>query len=154
MLGSLDHLHNKPCGVHQGAQCDRASLAQNFFYGGMHLSTPEVNENRCIDGIVSCEFPIVSYTAAALYKCFAYDETWFRLLSYLLFSIGSLALFLLLKRWLNTVLSFALVLLIQAAPVMLFYSANFLPDIAALGLVFIAWHLIFWSTSPTPFDLM
>ncbi len=151
LLGSLDHLHNKPCGVHQGAQCDRASLAQNFFYGGMHLSTPEVNENRCIDGIVSCEFPIVSFTAAGLYKCFGYDETWFRLLSYLLFSIGALALFLLFKRWLNTLLSFVLVMLIQAAPVMLFYSANFLPDIAALGLALSAWYFIFLVYIPHPF---
>jgi len=139
-------------GVHQSAQCDRASLAQNFYYGGMVLSQPEVNENRCIDGIVSCEFPIISYTAAGIYKALGYNEAYFRLLTYLLFSIGALALFLLFKRWLNTLISFALVFLLQASPVMLFYSANFLPDMGALGLALLAWYLIFLVYIPHPYQ--
>jgi hypothetical protein len=129
--------------VHQSAQCDRASLAQNFYYNGFRFLYPEVNEDRCTDGIVSCELPFTNYLAACLYKLFGYDEFWFRLLSYVFISLGMYALFLMFRLYLNAVASFLLVLLINCSPVILFYSANFLPDITSLGLVFVAWFLFF-----------
>lgn len=141
--GIFDHLHELPRGVHQGAQCDRASLAQNYYYGGMNFLYPEVNEDRCIDGIVSCELPLTPYLSAALYQLFGYDEIWFRLLSFALFSLGMFALFLLFKTQMNQLNALLLVITIQCSPILMFYAANFIPDISALGLSLIAVFLFF-----------
>lgn len=130
-------------GVHQSAQCDRLSLAQNYYYNGFRFFYPEVNENRCIDGIVSCEFPIMSYLAAGLFKIGSYNEFYFRLLSFLVFSLGVFALYLLLIRYFNPFISLILITLFNASPIVLFYANNFLPDIASLGLSLCAWYFFF-----------
>ncbi len=139
-------------GVHQSAQCDRASLAQNYYYGGMHFFYPEVNENRCIDGIVSCELPLPSFLAASVYKVFGYDEFYFRLITYLFFSAGMFALFLLFNSRINLITSMALVLILQLSPILLFYGANFIPDICSLGLTFIAWYCFFKRHIQHPYE--
>ncbi len=137
--------------VHQGAQCDRASLAQNYFHNGFHFLYPEVNENRCHDGIVACELPLMSYSAALLYKLFYYDEIWFRLLNFIVLSIGFFSLFKLLKRYVHWVLALVLIVLFFHSSILLFYSNSFLPDTASLGLILIAWYLFFKQFIPHPF---
>lgn len=136
--------------VHQGAQCDRASLAQNFYYNGFNILYPEVNENRCNDGIVSCEFPIISYTAALAYKLFGYNEFYFRTISFLIYSLGIWGLFLLFKRNTNTSIAMFLVLLVCSSPILLFYSNNFIPDISSFGFILFAWYLFFKLFIPHP----
>lgn len=150
--GVFQHFHKLPMGVHQSAQCDRASLAQNYYYGGMHFFYPEVNENRCIDGIVSCELPLPSFLAASVYKVFGYDEFYFRLITYLFFSAGMFALFLLFNSRINSITSMALVLTLQLSPILLFYGANFIPDICSLGLAFIAWYCFFKRHIQHPYE--
>lgn len=130
-------------GVHQGAQCDRASLAQNFYYGGFKFLYPEVNENRCIDGIVSCEFPLTSYLAAGLYATFGYDELWFRLLTLTFAAGGLFSLFLLLRRYVNEITALLMVMTLQFSPIFIFYTAGFIPDMSSLGLSLLAWFLFF-----------
>ena len=142
-IGRFDSFNKPPMGVHQSAQCDRLSLAQNYYYNGFRFFYPEVNENRCIDGIVSCEFPLMSYLAAGLFKIGSYNELYFRLLSFLVFSFGIYALFLLLLRYFNPFISLALIGLFNASPIVLFYANNFLPDIASLGLALCAWYFFF-----------
>ena len=137
-------------GVHQSAQCDRASIAQNYYYGGFKFLYPEVNEHRCIDGIVSCEMPLSAFLSAGLYKVFSYDEFYFRLLTYLFFSLGMMALFFMFLERMGHLLSMAFVLLIQMSPIVLFYCNNFLPDTTSLGLAFISWFLFFKLYIPHP----
>lgn len=149
--GIFDHLHELPRGVHQGAQCDRASLAQNYYYGGMKFLYPEVNEDRCIDGIVSCELPLTPYLSAALYHLFGYDEFWFRLLSFCFFSLGMFGLFLLFRSRTNDFTSLLLVLTLQCSPILMFYAANFLPDISALGLSLMGLFLFYRSHFSHPY---
>jgi hypothetical protein len=141
--GIFEHLHELPRGVHQGAQCDRASLAQNYYYGNFKFLYPEVNEDRCIDGIVSCELPLTPFLSALLYKTFGYDEFWFRSLSFTFFSIGMFGLYLLFRTRMNDLVSFLLVLTLQCSPILMFYAANFIPDISALGLSFLVFFLFF-----------
>lgn len=117
----------------------------------MKFLYPEVNENRCIDGIVSCELPLTPYLSAALYKVFSYDEFWFRLLSFVFFSLGMFALFLWLKTRMNSIVSFLLVCLLQCSPILMFYAANFLPDITALGLSLMALYLFTRLYLPHPY---
>ncbi len=138
-------------GVHQGAQCDRASLAQNYYYNGLRFFYPEVNETFCGDGIVSVEMPLPSYFAAILYKFFGYNEQWFRLLTFTFFTIGMYALFLWFKLYFKTLTAFALLLIINSSPIILFYSISFLPDIVSLSLVLVAWYLFFRQHISHPF---
>lgn len=147
-VDALRHFHKLPMGVHQGAQCDRASLAQNYYYNGFRFLYPEVNETRCIDGIVSCEMPLTNYLAACLYKVFGYDEFWFRLLTFIFLSAGMFALLQLFRLWLNAIAAFLLVLLINSSPVILFYGPNFLPDASSLGLMLAGWYLFFRQHIP------
>lgn len=151
LAGIFSHMHELPRSVHQSAQCDRASLAQNYYYGGFRFLYPEVNEHRCVDGIVSCELPFTNYLAAFLYKLFGYDETWFRLLSFICISAGMYALFLLFRLFMNTLASFLLLLLLNSSPILLFYGANFIPDSSSLGLMLSAWYLFFRMHVPHVF---
>lgn len=130
-------------GVHQSAQCDRASLAQNYFYNGFNFFYPEVNENRCEDGIVSCELPIISYCAAISYRLFGYDEFWFRLITFFVFTVGIFALFNWIKNYSNSLISYVLIVLLCSSPILLFYANSFLPDIPSFGLILIAFYLFF-----------
>jgi 4-amino-4-deoxy-L-arabinose transferase-like glycosyltransferase len=142
-VGHFEHFILPPMGVHQSAQCDRASLAQNYYYNGLNFFYPEVNENRCDDGIVSCELPLMSYIAAMGYKLFGYHEFIFRILTFLIFTLGVFSLFNLFKRYTNVLMAYLLIVFLCSSPILLFYANSFLPDAASLGLILIAFYLFF-----------
>ncbi len=132
-----------PFGVHQGAQCDRASLALNYHQQSMNFFYPQVHETRCVDGHVSCEMPLPPYLAAICYKLFGFNHLWYRLLSYLFFIIGVVSLFLLLSLYLNKFTSAILIGIIWSSPILTFYSNSFLPDTFSFGLIGLAWFYFF-----------
>jgi 4-amino-4-deoxy-L-arabinose transferase-like glycosyltransferase len=142
-VGRFEHFNSPPMGVHQSAQCDRASLAQNYFYNGFNLFYPEVNETRCTDGIVSCEFPIISYLSAISYQLFGYHEINFRIITFLLYTLGMWALFKWVRRYSNIIIASTLIVLFNSSPILLFYANNFIPDAASLGLALMAIYLFF-----------
>ena len=143
LIGGFNHFNERPKGVHQGAQCDRASIALNYYHNGLNLLYPEVHENRCKDGIVSCEFPLSNYLTAVVYKCLKYDEKYFRILTFLFVSIGMYALLLLLTLYIKTLAAYLLLFILNTSPILLFYASNFIPDASALGLSLAAWYLFF-----------
>jgi hypothetical protein len=151
LIGGFNHFNERPKGVHQGAQCDRASIALNYYHNGLNLLYPEVHENRCKDGIVSCEFPLSNYLTAVIYKGLKYDEKYFRILTFLFVSIGMYALFLLLKLYIKTLPAYLLLFILNASPILLFYASNFIPDASALGLSLAAWYLFFRLYIPHPY---
>jgi len=150
LIGGFSHFNERPMGVHQGAQCDRASIALNYYYN-LNLLYPEVHENRCKDGIVSCEFPLSNYLTAVLYKCFKYDEKYFRILTFIFVSIGMYTLFLLFTLYIKTIPAYLLLFILNASPILLFYASNFIPDASALGLSLSAWYLLFRLYIPHPY---
>lgn len=143
IIGGFNHFNERPKGVHQGAQCDRASIALNYYHNGLNLLYPEVHENRCKDGIVSCEFPLSNYLTAILYKCLNDDEKYFRILTFIFISFGMFGLYKLFRIYLKSLSAYILVFIINASPILLFYATNFLPDASALGLSLVAWYLFF-----------
>ncbi len=150
-IGGLSHFNERPKGVHQGAQCDRASIALNYYHNGLNLLYPEVHENRCKDGIVSCEFPLTNYLTAIVYKCINDDEKYFRILTFIFVSLGMYGLFLLFGLYVKSVIAYILLFLLNASPILLFYAANFIPDASALGLSLVAWYLFFRLFIPHPY---
>lgn len=150
-VGIIKTMNEPPRGVHQGAQCDRASIALNYYENGMNFFFPEVHETRCIDGIVSCEMPLTNYLAAMLYQLFGFNHFWFRVLTLTFLLIGLFFLHQLFCLYIKPIVSYFLIGIINASPILLFYSNNFVPDTAALGLILVAWYLFFRAFIPHHF---
>ncbi len=150
-IGVVKTLNEPPRGVHQGAQCDRASIALNYYENGMNFLLPEVHETRCVDGIVSCEMPFTNYLAAVLYHLFGFDHFWFRVLTLTFLLIGLFFLHQLFCLFVKPIVSYFLIGIINSSPILLFYSNSFIPDTAALGLIFVSWYLFFRAFVPHSF---
>lgn len=135
----------RPQSVHKWRQSDCASIALNYYQGGMKFFQPETH-NLTSDGGTSgkastSEVPILYYTVAALYKVFGYNESVFRILNTLLFFLGLFYLFRLLNYLLKDGFwSITISILIFTSPVLVFYGNNFLSNSSALAFSIIGWY--------------
>jgi hypothetical protein len=106
--------------------------------------THSLSSDNNTTGYAAGEFPLLYYSVAALYKIFGPHEAVFRIFNMLIFFSGLYALFrtclILLKDTLSPVL---VVLLIFSSPAAAYYGCNFLPDSAALAMVFWGWFFFF-----------
>ncbi len=133
----------RPQSVHQWAQCDRASVALNYYQHGMDFFTPRVHNLDNGTGITGMEFPLMNYSVAILYKIFGYHEFLYRLLELLIFSAGLYGVFYIARHYLQHAgMSLAILLIYGSIPLLAFYTANFLPDIISLSFVLIAWSFL------------
>lgn len=138
-------IFKRPQSIHKWRQADCASIALNYYQGGMHFFQPEVN-NLTSDGgtsgkCMTSEFPLLYYSSAVLYKIFGYHDFLFRLLNTLIFLLGLYYLFksiLLLSN--DTFWSVALTLLIFSSPVLVYYGNNYLSNSAAFAFTLIGWY--------------
>lgn len=143
-IGVYHYIHERPCSIHASAQCQRASIAQNYCNVDMNFFKPRIQRFAQSDGITGVEFPIIYYTAAVLYKCFGFDDAYLRIISLLIISAGFLFFFLLTNKFLkNSFFSMLITLSAVFSPVLLYYSANFMPDAPALGFTLCAWYFLF-----------
>ncbi len=133
-----------PVSTHQWRQSDGTSMALNYYQNGMNFWKPQHHNMFGVEGYSVGEFPGLYYITACLYHVFGVEEGLFRLVNFLLFSLGLLALSkLILKITDDDLLSFAIPALLMASPLIGFYAFNFLPDTSALGFVFIAWYFFY-----------
>jgi len=138
-------LFKRPQSIHHWRQADCASLALNYYQGGMDFFNPQAHnltsDNFTTGYASTSEMPILYYSVAALYHLFGYREFLFRLLNLLIFLTG---LFYLYKLFYNLLKqqfwAMVLPLLIFTSPVLVYYANNFLSNSAALGVVFIGWY--------------
>jgi hypothetical protein len=143
-IGVYQRLPERPCSIHASAQCQRASIAQNYYHVDMNFFKPRIQRYRSNDGITGVEFPVIYYTAAILYKCFGFHEVYLKIISLLIVSVGFLLFYLLAQSILkNYLLSLAATFSAILSPVLLYYSANFMPDAPALGFILCAWYYFF-----------
>ncbi len=142
--GIYNHLKKRPCSVHHWAQCERASIALNYYQGGMNFFKPQIHKELDGEGITGLEFPFVNYSAAILYKIFGFHEIYYKLFVLLTLVIGLLSFYFLCFSFTNNyLLSVTAVMAAFASPVLLYYSANFLSDTTSLGFVLTAWFFFF-----------
>jgi hypothetical protein len=135
----------RPQSVHKWRQSDCASIALNYYQGGMHFFHPETHNLTSDNGTDSkcctSEIPILYYVVAILYKIFGVHEYIFRILNTLLFFLGLFYLFRLLDYLLNNRFwSITLSLLFFTSPVLVFYGNNFLSNSAAFSFSLIGWY--------------
>lgn len=138
------YIHFKPTSIHQWAQSDRASIAKNYYQEDMNFFLPRVKNISNGTGITGLEFPILNYLASICYKLFGFDEFWYRLIDLIILSVGLIFLFKLSYHFLdNTFQSLAIVLIFYLSPILVYYSANFIPDAPSLGFILIGWYYLF-----------
>ncbi len=143
-LGVYSFIHERPCSIHASAQCQRASVARNYYEVSMNFFEPRIQRFRQGDGVMGIEFPVIYYLGAVLYKCFGFNEMYLRAISLLIISAGFLLFYLLSARWFkNNLLALITTGAAIVSPVLLYYSPNFMPDAPSLGLVLCAWHFFF-----------
>ncbi len=137
-------LNIPPQSLHISAQCDRASIASNFYEEDMNIFLPKINNMERKTGIAAAEFPLIPYLAACCYQVFGFHNFWFRFITFIFFSAGfifSFKLSLLLTD--NKTISYLVCILWLCSPTLLYYIPNFNPDPAALGVTMVAWYYFF-----------
>lgn len=77
-----------PQSLHISAQCDRASIALNFYQEEMNILVPHIHNRSRGTGIAAAELPIIQYAVACIYKVAGFNDSYYRLFVMLLFSIG------------------------------------------------------------------
>ncbi len=143
-VGIYKFMDKRPCSVHMSAQCSRASIALNYFENDMNFFTPQYQRNIDGKGYTGLEFPVIYYLGAVSYKLFGFNEIYLRGISLIIMSFGLLFFYLLtLKFSKNNLISLSIIFAIVCSPVLVFYSANFMPDPPSLGLILASWFFLF-----------
>lgn len=143
-IGIYKHVTKRPCSIHTSAQCQRASVALNYHENEMNFFKPMVQKDISGDGVTGLEFPIVYYTAAVLYKMFGFNDYYIRIINLILFTIGITFFYLLVLRFIkNIILALGIVSAVICSTVLLFYTANFMPDVPSFILGMSAWYFFF-----------
>lgn len=141
ILGFVRILPLRPQSIHQWAQCDRASVALNFSQDTYNIFKPRVHNTANGTGITGMEFPIVNYITGMLYRLFGFHEFLYRILMVLIISTGLIAAFKFALIFLEDyIYAGCAVLLMYLSPVLVYYTPNFLPDTAGLGLILCGWY--------------
>ena len=139
-----------PQALHISAQCDRASIALNFYQEDMNILVPHIHNRMRGTGIAAAEFPIIQYAVACIYKVAGFNDSYYRTLVMLLFSIGfffAWKISLSITRDTTTALFCSFLWL--SSPTLMYYIPNFNPDPASLGIVLITWYYFLqWQTQP------
>jgi hypothetical protein len=135
----------KPQSVHKWRQSDCASIALNYYQGGMHIFKPEVHNLTSKNGTsglaYTSELPLYYYAVAVLYKLVGPNDSVYRLLNTLLFLLGLYylhKLFLLVTK--NVVWSILIPLLFFTSPVLVYYGNNFLTNSSDLAFTIAGWY--------------
>lgn len=143
-VGIYKWMSERPCSVHSSAQCIRASVAMNYYNVDMNFFRPRIQRYQQSGGITGVEFPVIYYAAAIGYKLFGFNDSYLKIISLAIVTLGIFFFYRLSQQFLrNTVLSLLLVCTAIVSPVLLFYSANFMPDAPAFALVLGAWYFFF-----------
>lgn len=143
LLGIYQIIPLRPQSIHQWAQCDRASVAWNYYKGYADFFHPHVNNTDNGTGITGLEFPIVQYFVSLLYRVFGFHEWLYRLTTLIVFTIGATSVFRLSLYFIKEKLpALVIMLMYVCSPLLTFYSCSFIPDIYSLSFAMTAWAFL------------
>jgi len=118
-------------------QSDVAAIARNYYDNGFHFAYPQIDWAGDAPGYVGTEFPILPFLAAICYKLAGVHE-WTGRIQAVIFFAASLPYFFLLVREISGDLAATWALLFYSfAPLSLFASREFMPDVPSLSLAII-----------------
>lgn len=134
----------RPCSVHMWAQCERASIALNYYENDMNFFFPRIHKFTHGSGITGLEFPLVNYIPAICYRLFGFNEVFYRAFVFLSLVFGLYMFYRLINRFTdNNLVSLGLTCAGALSPVLVYYSNNFMPDVTSLGFSLVAWYYFF-----------
>lgn len=132
-------LQRSPSGIHFVRQTDSLAFADQYYFFGQGFFEPAVYNLSSEGGRAACEFPLLYYLTALLYRVFGYDDSILRVITFLLVVAGMLSFIRLgIALTGNRLLSFLSVVLVSGSCILYYYASNVLPDGAALGLTLLA----------------
>lgn len=137
-------MYSGPWGIHIMRQSDSLSFASQYYNHGFHFFEPQLFNLKNADGKAVCEFPLLYYITALLYLIFGKNFLILKLLNLSILYFGIFNVFRLTYGILKDYFYAALIaLFLFTSTVFNYYSFNYLPDSAALGLVFSGWYYLF-----------
>ncbi len=136
----------RPQATHAWRQTDCLSITQNYYQLNNNFFEPEIH-NQLSDndrtGKTAGEFPLLYYAVAQIWRVTGKSEFIYRLIVLLISFTGLFFIFKASQEILkNNAQSIFVSLGLFTAVTYVYYSANFLPNIPALSLVFIGWFFI------------
>jgi Dolichyl-phosphate-mannose-protein mannosyltransferase len=135
-------------------QTDVAMIAENFYSNGFNILYPQVNWGGSNPGYVGTEFQLVPFIAAVVYLIFGVQPWIGRSVSVFFFVLSVPFLYLLVKNTINTRSALFAVVFYTIAPLSIFSSRSFMPDMASLSLSIVAIYLSTeWLARRTDFRL-
>ena len=118
-------------------QSDVAAIARNYYENGFYFTYPQIDWAGDASGYVGTEFPILPFLAAICYKLAGVHE-WIGRIQAIIFFAASLPCFFLLVREISgEPAAIWAVLFYSFAPLSLFASREFMPDVPSLSLAII-----------------
>lgn len=160
LLGAISLLYNyheialkKPQSTHKWRQSDCASIAMNYYQGGMKLFKPEVHNLTSKKGTsgaaFTSELPLYYYSIAFLYNIFGPHDYIYRIINTIIFLLGlfylhKIVLIISKDYWYSLIIP----LLFFTSPVLVYYGNNFLTNTSALSFSVISWyHVVYYIQS-------
>ncbi|GAA4362567.1 hypothetical protein GCM10023185_30620 [Hymenobacter saemangeumensis] len=141
-----------PTSVHTWRQCNTMAVARNLYEEGMNPLKPRVDRRKDTDGVTGMQFPSYEWVVAGSYRVLGFNETWPRVISWLMMAAGLVAFYALVRRISGSALLGALGAWgLSWSPEIYFHGINALPDILALtastaGL----WWFVRWRDTRQP----
>ena len=131
-----------PKGEHCWRQADGASYTLNYYQNKLPFLQPQVHSLVGQNGFTVSEFPLIYFAAAKLYTVFGKHEYFLRGINFLIFIFGCTCLLwmclgIIQSKWIAAIPA----LLTFTSPYLYYYGLNFLPDVPALSLSYIAFRL-------------
>jgi hypothetical protein len=139
LADGLSMLLGQPKGIHYARQTDTLSFVANYYLGAGFFE-PQVFSVNSVDGKAACEFPVLYYLTAKIWKITGQHPVVLRSLSVLVATLGYWAFFDTVHTFLGSSMrATVLALLVISSPVLMYYTFNVLPDAPALGFALIGW---------------
>jgi hypothetical protein len=114
-------------------QTDVAMIAENFYLHGFNILYPQINWAGASPGYVGTEFQLVPFIASLLYIFFGVQDWIGRSVSVLFFAVSVPFFYFLVRKFLNETSSFVAAATYILAPLSIFSSRSFMPDMASLS---------------------
>lgn len=129
-----------PQGAHVWRQADCMAMAQNYQQFHLPFFTPATYNLQSINGNVAGEFPLFYYIAAQFSNP-AFALRFMHTFVFLggIFAVHFIAFYFLQRRLLAIICA----LFMFTSPLLVFYGNNFLSDVPALSISFMAWAIFF-----------
>ncbi len=150
LLGLFYNLHEtmfyRPQSVHAWRQTDCLSMTQHYYQYNNNFWEPEVHyqfSDGDTTGKTAGEFPILYYLVGNLWKVIGKSEFAYRLIVLIISFIGLFLIFKFSQKALKSdVQALFTSLGLFTGVTYVYYSANFLSNLPALSMIFMAWYFI------------